>query len=72
MEATAGRQEPDTYLVLIHYLDHKNQGVRTLAHWHLVRLAPAGKLIPYDAAAPEADRQAAVRRWQALIPEGPG
>jgi hypothetical protein len=64
------RGDPDTYAVLLAYLDHKNQAVRTLAHWHLVRLAPAGKDIVFDAAGPEDQRRQAVQRWHALIPEG--
>jgi hypothetical protein len=64
------RGNPDTYEVLLTYLEHKNQGVRALAHWHLVRLAPAGRDIPFDPAAPEEERQQAVRRWHALIPDG--
>jgi hypothetical protein len=64
------RRDPDTYMVLLTHLGHKNQAVRTLAHWHLVRLAPAGKDIAFDAAAPEQQRQQAVERWHALIPEG--
>ena len=64
------RQEPNTYSVLLMYLTHKNQAVRSLAHWHLVRLAPAGKDIPFDAAGSDEQRDKAVRQWQALIPEG--
>lgn len=64
------RERPETYQLLIHCLDHSALPVRELAHWHLVRLAPAGKDIGFDAAAPEAQRHAAVGRWQALIPEG--
>jgi hypothetical protein len=64
------RRDPDTYMVLLTYLGHKNQAVRTLAHWHLVRLAPTGKDIAFDAAATEQQRQQAIERWHALIPEG--
>jgi hypothetical protein len=64
------RREPNTYEVLLHYLAHKNQAIRTLAHWHLVRLVPAGKNIDFDAAGPEAARQQAVERWHELIPDG--
>ena len=64
------RGSPDTYAVLLTYLDHKNQAVRTLANWHLVRLAPAGKDIAFDAAAPEEQRRQAVQRWHTLIPDG--
>ncbi len=64
------RADPDTYAVLLTYLDHPNQAVRTLANWHLIRLAPAGKVIAFDAGAPEEQRQQAVKRWHALIPDG--
>src|SRR5205823_2457766 len=57
------RKEADTYALLLTYLDHKNQAVRALAHWHLVRLAPAGKDISFDAAAPDEQRRQAVQRW---------
>jgi hypothetical protein len=61
---------PDTYAVLLELLGDKGLPVRELAHWHLVRLAPAGKDIPYDAGAPAAQRQRAVEQWRALIPAG--
>jgi hypothetical protein len=64
------RASPDTFALLLAYLEHKNQAIRTLAHWHLVRLAPAGKDISFDAAAPEDQRRQAVQRWHALIPDG--
>lgn len=64
------KERPETYEMLIGYLKHSKQAVRELAHWHLVRLAPAGKDIPYDAAAPEPERLKAYERWRALIPEG--
>lgn len=59
-----------TYDVLFKLLDHPRLGVRELARWHLARLVPAGKTMAYDAAAPEAARQAAARQWRALVPEG--
>jgi hypothetical protein len=43
---------PETYQMLITYLDHEKLGIRGLAHWHLVRLVPAGRKIAYDPAAP--------------------
>ncbi len=64
------RREPATYEVLIKLLEHSKVAVREVARWHLVRLAPAGKKIGYDAAAPEAQRQKAVEQWRALIPAG--
>ncbi|MFO0964120.1 MAG: hypothetical protein U0793_00850 [Gemmataceae bacterium] len=62
--------EPVTYEILIRLLDHPRLGARELAHWHLVRLAPLETPIPYDAAAPEAERKAAVQRWREMIPAG--
>lgn len=61
---------PATYQVLLTYLDHSKLGIRELARWHLVRLAPQGRGIPYDAAAPDDRREDALRRWRKLIPEG--
>jgi hypothetical protein len=63
-------RDPDLYSTLIVYLNHSRPPVRHLAHWHLVRLAPAGRDIPYDALAPEAEREKAQARWRELIPEG--
>jgi hypothetical protein len=66
----AEHANPGVYQLLIGYLNHGKLAVRELAHWQLVRLAPAGKDIPYDAAAPLAERQESMRRWQTLIPAG--
>jgi hypothetical protein len=66
----AERAQGTTYDFLIDCLAHKSVAVGELAHWHLVRLAPAGKSIPFDAAAPAEERQQAVERWRALIPPG--
>lgn len=63
-------QHAETYETLIAYLNHRRQPVRELAHWHLVRLAPIGRDIPYDAAAPAEKRQAAVEAWKKRIPAG--
>jgi hypothetical protein len=64
------RARPATYEVLLGYLNHSQLPVRHLVHWHLVRLAPAGKDIAFDAAAPEEARQGAIRAWRGVIPEG--
>jgi hypothetical protein len=64
------QRDPDTYEVLIGSLKHSKLAVRELARWHLVRLAPEGKSINYDAAAPEEQRERAINQWQALIPTG--
>jgi hypothetical protein len=64
------RQRPETYELLIALLRHPQLAVRELARWHLVRLAPAGKDIGYDAAGAEAERQRGYERWRQLIPAG--
>jgi hypothetical protein len=61
---------PETYELLIDLLEHERQAVRHLAHWHLIRLVPAGKSIPYRATDPEASRAAAIKEWKKLIPPG--
>jgi uncharacterized protein (TIGR03000 family) len=63
-------RQPDTYEVLIDLLKHSKLAVRELARWHLVRLAPEGKKIGYDAGAPPEERERAVAQWRALIPAG--
>src|SRR5262245_53514718 len=64
------RRDPATYQFLIELLSHKRIGVRELAHWHLVRLAPAGKELGYDAGAADAQRDKAIAQWRAVIPPG--
>jgi hypothetical protein len=61
---------PETYELLIAYLNHDRLGIRGLAHWHLYRLVPAGRSIKYDPLAPEADRKKAQAEWKKLIPPG--
>ena len=62
------RARPTTYSLLVGELDHPKLAIRTLAHWHLIRLVPTGATIPYDASA--ADRSSAVEAWRQLIPPG--
>ncbi len=64
------RKDPDSFILLNAFLQHSQLPIRELAHWHLVRLAPAGKNIPYDAAAAADERAKAVKQWQDLIPPG--
>jgi hypothetical protein len=61
---------PETYEVLIDYLTHDKPGIRNLAAWHLVRLVPQGKDIPFkpDGTAAEAAKSQAA--WKKLIPRG--
>jgi hypothetical protein len=64
------RARPATYEVLIDYLMHDRIAIRQLAHWHLARLASAGRSIVYDAAAPAEQRREAQTRWKELVPDG--
>jgi hypothetical protein len=64
------RDRAETYQTLIEYLRSDKLAVRELARWHLDRLAPAGRSIGYDAAAPAAERESAVKKWKELIPDG--
>lgn len=64
------RDRPFAYELLLSLLDHKSVAVRELAHWHLVRMAPAGSDIAFDAGADDKQRRQAVERWRKLIPPG--
>jgi hypothetical protein len=64
------QREPATYDLLIEDLKSSRPALRELSHWHLVRLAPAGKSIAYDAQAPEAERERGYAQWRKLIPSG--
>jgi hypothetical protein len=61
---------PETYEVLIDYLDHEQLSIRYLANWHLVRLVPAGKKIEYKALDTKEKRTQAIAEWKKLIPTG--
>jgi hypothetical protein len=61
---------PETYEMLIDYLTSDRLSVRGLAFWHLYRLAPAGRNIPYDPLAPKEERVKARAEWKKLIPDG--
>lgn len=61
---------PDTYDLLINYLNHTQLPVRELAIWHLYTLVPAGQKIKYNASGDAASRQQAQAAWRALIPPG--
>jgi hypothetical protein len=62
--------QPETYEMLINYLDDKRLAIRGLAHWHLVRLVPAGRKITYDPLGSVEEREQAVKAWKKLIPPG--
>ncbi len=59
--------QPELYKMLVRFLDHEKLGVRGLAHWHLVRLVPAGKKFEYDPLAPKEKRDKARDQWKKLI-----
>jgi hypothetical protein len=64
------RARPETFEVLIEYLQNEQAAVRTLSAWHLSRLVPAGKGVPFRPAATRAECEAAYKAWKALIPAG--
>ncbi len=61
---------PELYEVLINYLGNDKLALRGLAHWHLIRLVPAGKKIAYDPHAAKEQRDRAIQEWRKLIPSG--
>jgi hypothetical protein len=63
-------EKPATYEALIRLLQHPKLAVRELARWHLYRLTRVGKDIAYDPAAPDEERDKAVKAWRELIPSG--
>jgi hypothetical protein len=61
---------PETYEMLIDFLEHDQLAIRGLAHWHLCRLVPEGKEIGYHPADPPKKFVAAALKWRKLIPKG--
>jgi len=66
----ADLERPETYEVLIAYLRHERPAIRELAAWHLQRLVPAGKDIPYDPTASREELNRAYKEWKKLVPDG--
>jgi len=64
------QQQPETFDVLIEYLLHERPLIRNLAAWHLRRLAPAGKNIPFLPNATPEQMQQGYNAWRKLIPVG--
>ncbi len=62
--------QPATYSRLIADLKSDTPLVRELAHWHLVRLVPAGQKIKYDPLGSAAEQRRAFGEWKKLVPEG--
>lgn len=63
-------REPETYEVLIDYLVHEKRGIRNLAEWHLVRLVPQGKAIPFKPDGSAEENEKVYEAWKKLIPKG--
>jgi hypothetical protein len=63
-------ERPETFEVLTDYLLHEKPAIRNLAAWHLVRLVPQGKSIPYKPDGTQADAEAAHAAWKMLVPQG--
>jgi hypothetical protein len=63
-------RHPETYETLIDYLRHDRLALRGLAYWHLARLVPAGKDLGYNPLDEKDKRQAAIAKWQKLVPRG--
>jgi hypothetical protein len=62
--------QPELYEVLINYLTSKHLALRSMAHWHLVRLVPAGRKIAYNPLDSKESWERAQTEWQKLIPPG--
>ncbi len=58
---------PELYTTLVKYLDSDVLGIRGLAHWHLVRLVPAGKGIEYNPLDSKDKRDKARDEWKKLV-----
>jgi hypothetical protein len=63
-------RQPETYEVLIEYLIHERAGIRNLAEWHLVRLVPRGKEIPFKPNGTPEENVKVYESWKKLIPSG--
>ena len=68
--SAAETRQPETYQVLIAYLGHEKPGIRNLAAWHLVRLVPQGKDIPYKPNGTAAEAVKTQEGWKKLVPAG--
>jgi hypothetical protein len=59
-----------TYEALIDNLANERLPIRELAHWHLLRLVPEGKVAAYDPVGSEAERKDAVAKWRKMLDDG--
>jgi hypothetical protein len=61
---------PETYEMLLNYMDTDKVGLRGLAYWHLIRLVPQGQKLGYEPNAAKDKRDEALAKWRKLIPTG--
>jgi hypothetical protein len=59
--------QPELYTTLVKYLDSDVLGIRGLAHWHLVRLVPAGKDIDFNPLDAKEKRDQGREQWKKLV-----
>ncbi len=65
------RRQPETYQLLVRYMQEEKITIRELAYWHLVRLTIGMKDLPaYNPAWGPSEREAACNDWRKLIAEG--
>ncbi|HUR53950.1 MAG TPA: hypothetical protein VMZ71_07455 [Gemmataceae bacterium] len=62
--------QPETFEVLVEYLQHDTAAVRNLAAWHLHRLVPQGKSIPFSPTGDKAAIDKTYQAWKKLLPGG--
>ena len=62
--------QAETFEVLIEYLQHDTPAVRNLAAWHLHRLVPQGKAIPFSPTGDKGAIDQTYQAWKNLIPAG--
>jgi hypothetical protein len=68
--APADLKRPETFEVLAEYLRHERPAIRDLAEWHLVRLVPGGKDIPFSPSGGKDEQEKTYQAWKKLIPAG--
>jgi hypothetical protein len=66
----ADATRPETYEVLIEYLQHDKAAIRNLAVWHLVRLVPPGKAIEFKPSWTRDECKPVYAAWKKMIPTG--
>jgi hypothetical protein len=64
------RNQPETYRLLINYLQDDRMVIRELAYWHLQNLLLGEKGPPYSAAWPSDQREASVNEWKKMLEAG--